>query len=90
MPYLFETKWKKLRRENDRRVKLSASDKADILILISKWLSDKQIWEMYWVHRKTIYLIRNPEQSAKEKAAYKLRRLDWRYYNKDKHNTAIK
>ena len=91
MPYKHETTHTKLPRKLDRRVKLTEQDKVEIKKLISTTnLSNQQIAEQYWVHRKTIYLIRNPEQEKKEKEAYKIRRLDWRYYNKDKHREAIK
>lgn len=90
MPYKFETDWLKIRKENDRRIKLSDSDKEEIKELIWKWLSYKEIWDKYSVHRKTIYLIDKPLQALKEKEEFKIRRLDWRYYNKEKHTQAIK
>jgi len=90
MPYKFETDKKKLPRKLDRRVRLTAKDKERILMLIKNTtLSNAKIWTMYWVHRKTIYLLRNPAQAANEKKAYKQRRLDGRYYNKEKHNDAM-
>lgn len=91
MPYKFETEKKKLPKNLDRRVKLSDDDKLAIKKLIdSTSLSNAEIWEKFWVHRKTIYLIRNPRQAKKEKEEFKIRRLDWRYYNKDIQNQAIK
>ncbi len=90
MPYKIETDHMKLPRELDKRVRLTDDDKQEIRELIWQWLGNQEIAVRYWVHRKTIYLIRNPKQALKEKEDYKLRRLDWRYYNKDKHTIAIK
>lgn len=91
MPYKHEYTHTKLPRKLDRRVRLTEQDKVEIKKLISTTnLSNTQIAEQYGVHRKTIYLIRNPEQAKKEKEAYKIRRSDWRYYNKDKQREAIK
>lgn len=89
-PYKFDTDKKKLPRSLDRRVRLTELDKDTIKKLIVIWLSDKEIAMQFKVHRKTIYLIRKPEQALKEKEAFKLRRLDWRYYNKEKQTKAIK
>lgn len=89
MPYKHETDKKKLPRKLDRRVKLTQEDRRDIShIPLYYWNSMVAKW--YWVHRKLIYLIRNPEQAKKEREAYKERRKDWRYYNKDKHRESIK
>ena len=91
MPYKIDTDKKLLPKKLDRRIKLTEVDKIAIRILIdTTWLSNKEIWDMFWVHRKTIYLIRKPTQAQKEKDAYKLRRLDWRYYNKEKQTIAIR
>lgn len=91
MPYKFTTDKLKLPRKLDRRVRLTEQDKDEIKKLISSTnLSNQEIAEQYWVHRKTIYFIRYPDQAKKEKEQAKLRRLDWRYYNKDKHREAIK
>ena len=63
MPYKFDTDKKHIPRNKDRRVKLTDKDKEEILVLIkTTTLSNQVIWNMYWVHRKNIYLIRNPEQ----------------------------
>lgn len=91
MPYKHEYTHTKLPRRLDRRIKLTEQDRVEIKKLISTTnLSDALIAEQYWVHRKTIYYIRNPEQHKKEKEQYKIRRLDWRYYNKEKQREAIK
>ena len=89
MPYKFETDKKKLPKELDRRIKLTNEDREEIIKLISSWLSDSEIGSMFWVNRKTIYFIRKPEQLIKNKQDYKTRRLDWRYYNKEKNNEFI-
>ena len=91
MPYKHEYTKTLLPRDLDRRVKLTEQDKIDIKKLIDyTLLSNQDIATMFWVSRKTIYLIRNPLQAKKENEAYKIRRLDWRYYNKDKHTKSIK
>ena len=90
MPYEFETKRKKLPKNLDRRIKLSEEDKIDIEILLSKWVSQNQIAKHYWVSRKTIYYIKYPDKLKKDREQYKIRRLDWRYYNREKHTRAIK
>ena len=89
MPYKFETDKKKLPKELDRRIKLTNEDREEIIKLISSWLSDSKIGSMFWVSRKTIYFIRNPEQLLKNKQDYKIRRSDWRYYSKQKQTEAI-
>ncbi len=90
MPYKFEIDHIKLPKEKDRRIKLTEEDKKEIQELINKWLSNSVIWDMFWVHRKTIYLIRFPEQAKKEKEDYSLRRMDWRYYDSEKHKKQVK
>ena len=90
MPYKFETDHIILPEWKDRRVKLTQEDKKEIQELINKWLSNSTIWDMFWVHRKTIYLIRYPEQAKKEKEDFSLRRMDWRYYDKDKHTKQVR
>ena len=90
MPYEFDYKHHTLPKELDRRIKLSDTDKEEINILIKQGLWNSEIAVKYWVHRKSIYLIRNPIQAQKEKERYKLRRLDGRYYNKEKQSMAIR
>lgn len=90
MPYKFDTDKKRLPRNLDRRVRLTELDKIQIKELITIWLSDKEISIQFKVHRKTIYLIRKPEMALKQKQDYKIRRLDWRYYNKERHTKSIK
>lgn len=91
MPYKFEYTKQTLPREKDRRLKLTNEDIKEITKLIRETkMSNQAIWDLYWVSRKRIYLIRYPEQAEKEREAYKLRRMDWRYYKKEKHTKAIK
>ena len=89
MPYKIDKEKKLLPRELNRRIKLSETDKIEIDELIKKWLSNQVIADMFWVHRKTIYLIRNPEQAKKEKEDFKLRQSTWIYYNKEKQRKAV-
>ena len=89
-PYKIDIDKKKLPKKLDRRIKLNKEDKIYIKSMINKWSSDSYIATMFNVHRKTIYLLRNPIQAQKEKEAYKLRRLDGRYYNKDKATISVR
>lgn len=88
MPYKFETEKKKLPRELDRRIKLSEKDKIEIKSLLDSWVSQTKIANDYWVNRTTIYYIKYPERLIWAKEKYSLRRLDWRYYNKEKQTKA--
>ena len=89
MPYKIETEKKLLPKELNRRIKLSDKDRIEIDELIKKWLSNQVIANMFWVHRTTIYLIRNPEQAKKGKEAFKLRQATWVYYNKERQRKAM-
>lgn len=85
MPYKFEYKHLKMKKEDDKRIKLTDDDKEEIRKLYSKGMfSQRKLAEIFNVSRRTIQFVLNPE---KLKESYKQRAergKDGRYYNKEK------
>lgn len=91
MPYKHESSHIKLPREKDRRVKLSLEDRQEIKRLYTNTnKSMEQLAKDYHVSRRLISFIVHPWAYEKAKEQHKERRKDWRYYDKDTHNEAIK
>ncbi len=87
MPYKSEAI--KLGEKFDRRVKLTQEDKEDIRDLYASGLhSLNSLAKMYNVSKKTILLTVNPE--SKEKNDERIKNHWKEYYDRDKHNQAIK
>ena len=89
MPYKIQYTKLKLPKELDRRIKLTDQQRDEIRINID-WLSQRKLALKYWVSRRLVSFILNPDEYERSKEAFKKRRKDWRYYNKDKHTIAIK
>lgn len=91
MPYKSE-KLVKLEGTNlDRRCKLDDYQRAEIVAIREHdGLSYNKIAKMFGVSKKLIILICNPLIAEKEKAQFKERRKDGRYYDRAKHTKAIR
>jgi hypothetical protein len=91
MPYKCETQHVKLPKDKDRRIKLTDEDRKVIIFLYysdNPWLS--YLAKKFWVSKRLIDFIVHPEKEKIVKEQYRIRRLDKRYYNKDKHREAVK
>ena len=87
MPYKIEKL--KLPRHLDRRIKLTDQQRDEIKTNM-EWLSQRKLALKYKVSRHLIRMVQYPEVYEAYLEAFKKRRKDWRYYNKDKHKEAIK
>ena len=85
MPYKFEYKHLKRRKEDDKRIKLTEEDKKEIRKLYKQGMfSQRKLAEIFNVSRRSIQFALNPE---KLKESYKQRTergKDGRYYDKEK------
>lgn len=90
MPYKFEKDKLKIPRILDRRIKLNDDDKKEILNLFNNWESINSISKIFSVSRRTIQFIIYPDRLQRCKELYAIRRLDWRYYDKEKCTKAMK
>jgi transposase len=74
----------------DRRVKLTLAQREKIKEEYEQGgVSQRQLAKMYGVSRRLITFYINPERHAVQKALYKERRKDGRYYDREKHTKAI-
>ena len=89
MPYKFETQKKKIERKDDRRIKLTEEERKEIKKLYGR-ISQRKLALMYKVSRRLIIFIGCPEKYEQNKALYKERRKDKRYYKKARNTKAIK
>ena len=90
MPHFFEKYHLKVSREQDRRVKISdAMRKTIIKRYYADGISQRQIAMSTGVSRRMVSFILFPEKYEKARQQYKERRLDGRYYNKEKNKMAI-
>lgn len=87
MPYRSE-KIRIAGTKNDRRVKLTEQDKADILELTG--MSIRGIARMYGVDKRLIQFILYPERKAKNLLDRKNRGGSMAYYDKDKQKEYMK
>lgn len=89
MPYIHTRL--KIDESNDKRVKLTSSQKEEIYNLYNLYgaYSQRELAKMYGVSRRLITFIIDPD---KQKANYKARVANGgskQYYNKDKHTRAM-
>lgn len=87
MPYISE-KIRIAGTKNDRRVKLTEQDKADILELTG--MSIRGIARMYGVDKRLVQFILYPERKAKNLLDRKNRGGSMAYYDKDKQKEYMK
>lgn len=85
MPYKFEYKHLKMRKEDDKRIKLTDDDKEEIRKLYNKGMfSQRQLAEMFNVSRRSIQFALNPEALKRNQEQRIERGKDGRYYDKEK------
>lgn len=86
MSRIFEKEKLKIKKEDDRRIKLTQEDKIRIKKIYEQGLySQRELAEMYGVSRRTIQFAVNPESYKKNAENHKILAQDGRYYNKEKH-----
>jgi len=90
MPYKSEYTHKKIPKELDRRIKLTDEQREEIKILFAQGYSKRWLGIKFWVDRKTIRNIVEPEFYQVQLKKYKELKWSSRYYNKDTHREAIK
>ena len=88
MPYKSE-KIKIERTEFDSRIKITPEMRADILEEQGR-LSQRATARKYGVSRNSVVFIWFPERLKRSKELYKIRRLDGRYYKKEKHTEQVR
>jgi|TARA_R110000772_G_scaffold68118_2_gene150881 transposase len=79
----------KVGRKYDRRVKLTLDQRAEIKKIYGT-LSQRKIAADYGVSRRTIQFIGDPEKHEENKRRREERGGSKIYYDKDRHNEAIK
>lgn len=85
MPFKFENKHLKMRKEDDKRIKLTEDDKKEIRKLYSQGvMSQRQLAEMFNVSRRSIQFALDPEKLKKNNEQRAERGKDGRYYQKEK------
>ena len=85
MPFKFENKHLKIRKEDDKRIKLTEDDKQEIRKLYSQGvMSQRQLAEMFNVHRRSIQFALDPEKLKRNNEQRAERGKDGRYYQKEK------
>lgn len=86
MPSVFEKEKLKIKKENDKRIKLTEEDKEEIRkIYATGTISQRQLASLYNVSRRTIQFAINPDKYLINLEQFKERQKDGRYYNKEKH-----
>ena len=79
--------------ELDRRVKLTAEDKEEIIALYKNGkggLSQRGLARRYGVSRSLIQIIVNPERTRQVKETFKKNQKDGRYYDREKHTEQMR
>lgn len=87
MPYKCEKLH--IKREDDKRVKLSLEDREQIKQLYGK-ISQRKLAKMFNVSRRLIQFIGDPIKKQKDLLNLKLRGGSRIYYDKNKHTKAIR
>jgi hypothetical protein len=89
MPYKCENSKLKIKPENDRRVKLTAEQKAEIKKLYGK-VSQRKLAKAYGVSRRLIIFIGCPEKKVRDLQLRQERGGTAIYYDKEKHLKSMK
>ena len=87
MPY--KHKFYKIKKENDRRIKLTDMEREEIRILYGI-ISQRKLARIYGVSRRLIQFIGDPEKHEKNLVARRKRGGSKFYYDKDKHREYTK
>lgn len=91
MSYKFETEKLKIRKEDDKRIKLSDDDKDNLKRLFSTGeYSIHELSNMFGVCRRTIQFILFPERYEKNKELRELRGGSKIYYDKETQKKYMK
>lgn len=88
MPYKFETQKLKIKREDDRRVKLTDKERELIKFLYGK-ISQRKLAKRFNVSRRLIVFIGDPEKYKRNLELKKLRGGSKIYYKKEKNTITI-
>ena len=88
MPYLFDTNKVKLKRSQDRRVKLTLSEREEIARLYGS-ISQRKLAKMFNVSRSTIIFIGDPEKHRQNLLRRAERGGSMRYYDKEQQRQAV-
>lgn len=91
MPYKFETEGKSIPREpgKDRRVKLTAEQKAEIVELATT-MSQRAIAAKFAVSRRTIQFILDPQKRVENLVRRAERGGSKQYYDRQTHTEAMR
>ena len=87
MPY--KHKFYKIKREDDRRIKLTDVEREEIRTLYGT-ISQRKLARIYGVSRRLIQFIGDPEKHEKNLVARRKRGGSKFYYDKDKHREYTK
>jgi hypothetical protein len=80
-----------IKPEDDKRVKLTEEQREEIRELYKlPDYSQRRLAGQFGVSRRLIQFIVDPEKQEAAKQGYAERRKDGRYYDKDKHNEAMR
>lgn len=84
MPYKFEYNHLVVKKEDDRRIKLTEDDKEEIRKIYSQGLiSQRKLAEMFNVSRRSIQFVLDPEKLKRNNEQRIERAKDGRYYQKE-------
>ena len=89
MPYKFETDKLKIKKSDDRRVKLTTEERAEIKQLYGT-ISQRKLAKMFNVSRRLIIFIGCPEKYARNLECREIRGGSKIYYSKEKHTKSMK
>lgn len=91
MPYTFEYKHLKMKKEDDKRIKLTDDDRQEIRKLYNTGtFSQRQLAKMFNVSRRSIQFVLDPEKLRKNQEQRIERAKDGRYYDKEKQREYMK
>ncbi len=92
MPYKFETDHMKMDKKDDRRIKLTTSDKEEIQYRYLKvgGVSQRELAREYGVSRRLIVFCIYPERREANYAQRKANGGSMQYYDKTKNTESIK
>lgn len=91
MPYIFETQKLKMKKENDKRIKLTNENKQEIRKMYETGMySQRQLASMFNVSRRSIQFAINPDNYRRNLDLLIERRKDGRYYDKEKHTEYVR
>lgn len=90
MPYISDQPGRRIAPADDKRLKLTDAQRADIIAQAAQGASQRQLAAHFGVSRRLVQFILDPAKAAAAKAAYAERRKDGRYYNPERHTEHIR